>query len=343
MGRKNKKLQKEVQIEDSDFSSEDYEIYKPKAEEENELEVDEEAYSILEYVNLEWPSMSLDIFKSKIIFNEFSDQNQSEVKTRIIEIDMQNAIKSGDFNRIEFKKYPINRIFNKIRICDAIFGLSDNFITKLDMKFNVIAEIKGSYRFGLYVSHDYILAGCEDGTTEVYNFDLKLLFKISSGSSPIECVGFDIENEMFVTGSLDKKIRLFDIKGNLVSTIENDSEINSLDIKNGILIFGDDNGKIHIYNIKTQKKEMFEWHCTPISFVRWKDDEIFVSGSDEQVCVWDISIDDQEDTTLPKYLLFVHQGQKYYKDCAFHNNKIIVTSEDGLCLFEPSNFTALEE
>lgn len=335
---------REEAIEEADLSSEDYEAYRPTGAEDGELEVDEEAYSLLEYIGLEWPSMSLDTHKSRILLGTCPDQNQAAgCSSQMVEVELGGAMSSGDFGLLEFKTHKASRTFNRIRVCNAVFALSDSFLTKFDLACNAVAEVRGSYRFGLHVSHDRVIAGCEDGSVEIYSHGLELLGRISSGASPIECVGLDDTKGRIVAGSLDHKVRVFDSAGQLLSTIENDSEVNSLDTRNGMLAFGDDSGRVHLVNLETGSREVFEWHCTPISFLRWRDDDVFVTGSDEQVCLWDVTLEDQQDLDVPRCLLFVHQGQRHYKDCAFLGRSVAVTSEDGLCVFEPASFAEMDE
>ncbi|ELA41351.1 uncharacterized protein VICG_01591 [Vittaforma corneae ATCC 50505] len=344
MAKRSVQKTREEPIEEIDLSSEDYETYRPTGTEEGELEVDEEAYSLLEYISLEWPSMSLDICKSRIVLGTFPDRDRTEEHdNQIVEVELERTADGSGLSVLEFRTHPADRAFNKVRICNAIFALSDSFLTKFDLECNVVAEVKGFFRFGLHVSDSYVIVGCENGNVEVYSHSLELLGCISSGESPIECVGFDDARSIIATGSLDHRVRIFDLKGELLSTIENDSEVNSLDARNGHVVFGDDNGRVHLVNLETGSREVFEWHCTPISFVRWRDDEVFVTGSDEQVCLWDITLEDEQGLDVPRSLLFVHQGQRCYKDCAFYGSSIAVTSEDGLCVFEPVSFAELSE
>lgn len=331
MARKNVETE---MLEDDCYSSEDIETYKPTTANPEELEVDEEAYQFIENIDLEWPTMSLDLHGSKIILGTFPENSKSE----LIEIEIENIEENSDKNTLKFRKSEIGQIFNKLRVSDAIFALTDTSILKYGFGFNKIAEVKGAYRFGLHVSK-YVIAGCEDGSVEIYNKDLELVNKFSTGPTPVECVTF--ENDKIFTGSIDGVLRIFDLSGALLDSISNDSEINTVDIKNGKLIFGDDNGKIHLIDIEAGTKDIIEWHCSPIAFLRWRDDEIFASGSDEQLCLWDITLEENEDDNgIPKNLLFVHQGQSCYKDCAFYDNKVIATSENGLCVFAPLSFCA---
>jgi len=377
MGRKKQK--QEEFIDEVDFSSEDCEVYRPTAVPEEDLEVDEEAYTVLEYIDLEWPAMSLDTRDSTVVLGTYPENQDNG--SQLVEVNLSGLIASEGTGSPAFKKHGVKRIFSKIRIHNAIFGLSNGFLTKFDFKYKVISEVKGSYRFGLAVTPEYVIAGCNDGTVEVYAHDLKLVRRITAGEAPIECVGFDPTVKftrddgteaagVVVAGSLDHSVRVFDLNGTLIKTISCDAEVNSLDVRGGHLVFGDDSGLVHLVDLNTGSRETLQWHCTPISFVRWKDDDVFLSGSDEQVCVWDRSLEKVEDSkgldktesskgldksesskgldktgnlNIPNNLIFVHQGQRYYKDCAFYGDVVVVTSEGGLCLFEPISLMDYED
>ncbi|KAM0681071.1 Ribosome assembly protein rrb1 [Glugoides intestinalis] len=334
-------------LEDDCYSSEDIETYKPSnTTNTNELEVDEEAYQFILHIDLEWPTMSLDLLNSKIILGTFPDDGMQN-KSELVEIDIENIEENSDRNVMNFRRTPIGQVFNKVRVSDAIFALTDNSLLKYSFDFKLLAHVKGSYRFGLHLSK-YVIVGCENGFIEIYNNNLELIKKFSTGTTPVECVAF--ENDRVYSGSIDGVLRVFDLSGTLLHSISNDFEINAVDIRNGKLIFGDENGKIHLLDLETGSKDVFEWHCTPISFLRWRDDEIFASGSDEQLCLWDITLEEEDETLpndetlknkeddIPNNLLFVHQGQSYYKDCAFYDNKVVATSENGLCVFSPLSF-----
>lgn len=341
-GKNNSENQNNQIIEDQDMSSEDIEVYKPTGIHPEELEADEEAYNLLEYIDLEWPSLSIDCVGSKVILGTYPAANTENID--LVEIEIENA----DFQNLSYRKQRISHSINKIRAFKSIFAVSDTHLIKYDSRFKMMAEVPGSYGFGLCVSGQYVIVGCRDGMVEVYNHDLGFISKFKAGDSSIECVGYltrsDTNGSFIITGSVDHTLKVFDTTGNIIQSFQNDSEINCLEVRNNKIVFGDDNGKIHLIDLVSEDKTVYEWHSSSIAFVRWKDDDVFVSGSDEQVCIWDITLEEEEiSIEAPKNLLFVHQGQMYYKDCAFNHNRVIVTSEEGLCVFEPVSFFDIEE
>lgn len=354
MAKKNKNSQVEF-IDDEDFSSEDMKTYKPEKNEVEELEVNEEVYSTLEYIELEWPSLSVDAHKSKIIIGTTPIPNEGHPE--LISIEVENT----DFTRLDSQNLHISHSPNKLRVFGKyVFALSDACITRYSLDDRNILEAKGNYGFGLCVNQNFVIVGTMDGYVQIFDHNLRLKNKFKASDMSIECVGFS--NELFITGSTDHCLKIFNFEGKELYCIENDSDINCLEANNQILIYGDDNGRIHKLDLNSKEKTIFEWHQTPITFIRWKDSDVFVTGSEEQVCIWDLSLepldltkqsskDEQEDSsdksddslsnedTFPDNLLFVHQGEKHYKDCCFIGNKIITTSENGICVFEPVSFS----
>jgi ribosome assembly protein RRB1 len=72
----------------------------------------------------------------------------------------------------------------------------------------------------------------------------------------------------------------------------------------------------------------FKWHNAPITSVEWHptDDSVLaVSGEDDQVSLWDLSMEkdlqapsQENEPEIPPQLLFVHQGQKAIKEVHWH-------------------------
>jgi ribosome assembly protein RRB1 len=95
----------------------------------------------------------------------------------------------------------------------------------------------------------------------------------------------------------------------------------------------------------------FTWHTAPITSVEWHptDPSVFAaSGSDDQVTLWDLSVEQDEDeaptigqggidVNIPPQLLFVHQGQKDVKEIHWHPQipgMIISTASDSFNVFK---------
>mmetsp|Transcript_2842 Transcript_2842/g.3974 ORF Transcript_2842/g.3974 Transcript_2842/m.3974 type:complete len:447 (-) Transcript_2842:13-1353(-) len=105
----------------------------------------------------------------------------------------------------------------------------------------------------------------------------------------------------------------------------------------------------------------FKWHSEPITSIDWDPNDesmIAVSGADNQVSLWDLSVeaDDgdllsgpnsgKDGLGLPPQLLFVHQGQNDVKEIHYHpqiTGLIMSTAADGFNLWKPATVLEGEE
>jgi ribosome assembly protein RRB1 len=101
----------------------------------------------------------------------------------------------------------------------------------------------------------------------------------------------------------------------------------------------------------------FTWHSAPITSIEWHptEDSVFVaSGADEQVTLWDLSVEQDDDEAgagtkeilnaqgqklkdVPPQLLFVHQGQTDVKEVHWHPQlpgAVVSTAADGFNIFK---------
>lgn len=96
----------------------------------------------------------------------------------------------------------------------------------------------------------------------------------------------------------------------------------------------------------------FTYHKGPITSIEWAPNDesvITVSSSDNQVTVWDLSVEaddtpssaplDPSLADFPPQLLFIHQGQMNVKEIHHHPQipgVIVSTAEDGFNIFKPA-------
>lgn len=97
----------------------------------------------------------------------------------------------------------------------------------------------------------------------------------------------------------------------------------------------------------------FSWHKGPITSIEWHptEDSAFVaSGSDDQITIWDLAVEEDQDENglssqdqdlamkdVPPQLLFVHQGQKDIKEVHWHPQiagAVMSTALDGFNIFK---------
>ena len=100
----------------------------------------------------------------------------------------------------------------------------------------------------------------------------------------------------------------------------------------------------------------FKYHSDAITSIEWAphDESVLcVSSADNQVTVWDLSVEADESATsgttaaaapaslseFPPQLLFIHQGQRNVKEIHHHPQipgVILSTAEDGFNVFKPA-------
>lgn len=94
----------------------------------------------------------------------------------------------------------------------------------------------------------------------------------------------------------------------------------------------------------------FKWHTAPITSIEWHPTEesiIAVSGADDQISLWDLSVEPdteeggqritEDGVEVPPQLLFVHQGQTEIKELHWHKQIpgcVISTAATGFNIFK---------
>lgn len=292
----------------SEISSSDIEPYTPTLE-DGELEHAEDIYSLLEYITLPTPSQSITTDGNKI----FAGSKE------IIEFD----IDVNNFKDFEFKKTNIDIEINRMRYNKCLVCVSDNKLN-LYRDHKLAFSLDGNFGYGLYVD-DNIFVG-DGGNLKIVDFNGNVSStKLAHKGKMESIVGSD---KVVYTCGTDRMVYGYDLRSDTkILSYENNSEVNAIDLGEN-LVFGDDNGNVSVYDLGNGKVEIIEWQKSPISYLMWRDD--IVSCSDEQIAFYDFF----DDTIEPKYVRFVHQGQKYYKEVCEWNDCFVSTSIDGLCVFK---------
>jgi ribosome assembly protein RRB1 len=327
--------------EDSGFGSdlsEEMREYLPELGDKR-LEVDESAYKFLEYISLDWPAQSLDIYKGLTVV---LGTNPVDDVPALVSIDFGPT---GDFKRMEktvIKRTPCEESYNRVRVTsNMVYALSDKklVIHNSSMEQVYQRERKEGLGYGLCFSKYGYSYGTRTGGIFLNDWANREVEILRTHQGSVESLSFS--NELLFSASCDHSIAMTDVRScKKVFSRKFGCDINAIDSNDEHLVaFGDDDGVIRLMDIRNHSIEEIRWHKSGIACIKWRDQETFASSSDEQVCIWDTSI--EEEWEYEKYLLFVHQGQKYYKDITFckgNRDCVVTTSIDGLCAFRPISF-----
>ncbi|MBW0530125.1 hypothetical protein O181_069840 [Austropuccinia psidii MF-1] len=193
----------------------------------------------------------------------------------------------------------------------------------------------------------------------------------SSHTSSVEDLQWSpSEPTVFASCSADRSLKIWDVRvkdrRNVMGVDgahPTDVNVLSWNQKTSYLIVtGGDEGGIKVWDLrnlpskspqppngqKHQAVASFNWHKAPITSIEWHptEDSCFVaSGADDQVTLWDLSVEADEEEAgtqaskldVPAQLLFSHQGQSQIKEVHWHPQipgMVISTALDGLNVFK---------
>lgn len=182
------------------------------------------------------------------------------------------------------------------------------------------------------------------------------------------------EATVFCSASTDKSMRIWDVRGKGGPQISvEDAHLDDINVLSWntrvsyLVATGCDDGSFKVWDLRNIKSSQplahFQYHKGPVTSIQWSyhDESLLaVSSSDDQVTIWDLSVeaDDEQPGTsanggaaggsstagdmfaeYPPQLLFIHQGQHNVKELHFHPqipDVLMTTAEDGFNVFKPA-------
>ncbi len=175
---------------------------------------------------------------------------------------------------------------------------------------------------------------------------------------------------VFASASADHSVAVWDLRRRASSMISlpkaHDVDVNVISWNQNVtylLASGDDNGLFKVWDLRSFKKTapepvaQFHWHTNQVTSIEWHPTDesmLAVAGADNQVTIWDLSVEEDEEAMgldpklrrLPPQLLFVHQGQENIKEVHWHPQipgLLMTTAMDGFHIFKPAIFLQGEE
>ncbi|CAB1115020.1 unnamed protein product [Ectocarpus sp. CCAP 1310/34] len=177
------------------------------------------------------------------------------------------------------------------------------------------------------------------------------------------------ETTVFASASADKTVAVWDLRkknGAMLSLKAHEEDVNVITWNRNVtylLASGSDDGSFKIWDLRAfgsgEPVAQFRWHKAPITSIEWHPTDesmLAVSGADNQLTVWDLSVEADDEAAagmagaggggaagglkdLPPQLLFIHQGQTDIKELHFHPQipgVIMSTAADGFNIFKPA-------
>lgn len=184
------------------------------------------------------------------------------------------------------------------------------------------------------------------------------------------------EGTVFASASADRTVKIWDTrgKGAQISFNAHTEDVNVISWNHSVgylLASGCDDGSFKVWDLRTVggvaktngstnplPLANFTYHKGAITSLEWAPHDesvIAVSSADDQVTVWDLSVEEDEDALnatapptsadgekaypFPPQLLFIHQGQHNVKEVHFHKQipgVFCSTAEDGFNVVKPA-------
>lgn len=323
--------QKTEYSSDADSSTGSDQVFYVPEDVSKDLEVDDSVYSVLEYISLDWPSQTIDILSEKEVILA---TNPDKGEPSIVRMDFKKTEKFMKMDLFSFERIPVKESYNRIKVSDYISCISDNRLDIFDRNLRPFKHFRAKFGYGLAESGKIVYSGLSDGVLK--SLDLVKCTEKDQKLHEASIESIDVSKNTVFTASCDGSVKIADIRScETFYSRDFKRDINAISFnRHNHIAFGDEEGKVRIMDIRNMQIEEIEWHKSPISSVKWKNEDEFASCSDEQVALWDKSFIDDWD--YHKYLSFVHQGQRYYKDLVFdREDAVLTTSYDGVCVFQP--------
>lgn len=176
------------------------------------------------------------------------------------------------------------------------------------------------------------------------------------------------EDTVFASASADHTVRIWDTRARnrpQITFTAHDADVNVISWNRQVaylLASGGDEGGFKVWDLRSIAPQAklssgprplahFTYHTGAVTSIEWSPHDesmLTVSAADDQVSLWDLSVEAEESTftagtaaveEYPPQLLFLHLGQKEVKEVHFHPQipgALVSTAEDAFNVFKPA-------
>lgn len=300
----------------------------------------EEAYKTYQEISLTWPSQTVCHDGTSILVGTSPDEEHKSA-TSILSISQEKGL--------VVKETRTPSELNRIRITEnAVYAITDSEILRFTpgLSPSDTSRISGGYALSTLRDTAFFADGnslCMRRDTDKRHTVLGEIDKENKPGRPGAAIPDHLSQihstaPITQTSALVATRTLFHMDSRSGSADQwhvSKTDINSVSYNGAnLVLFGDDSGLLHLWDLRAQEVlETIAFHKSPVTQVSFSSPDTFTTSSEFEVALWDTTF--SEEWEYHKYLGFVHQGQKYYKD--FHHitqSTIVTSSYDGLCVFE---------
>ncbi|KAM9990923.1 hypothetical protein ACTFIY_006980 [Dictyostelium cf. discoideum] len=176
----------------------------------------------------------------------------------------------------------------------------------------------------LQIMGNQLICGCVDGTMKVFDLNTSGCVRTMRGhTAPVRCLQSVNHNgqELIVSGSYDKSIKIWDMNGTCVNTIRaHTHKINCLQYENGQLVSGSHDSLLKIWDMNGGLIHTLQGHDNMIHCLQFKGNKLLSGSTDSTIRLWDLKTGSHINTI---------KGQSAVCCLKFNDSKLITGYEDS--------------
>ncbi len=363
--REPKMAHNEMDYTDSESDSGD-EMYIPDKN-EKELAVDMNVYDVFYELKTPWPCLTFDMIDNgnkkvfpwsiEVVAGASSGDKLSDLYS--IELSQIYEVPEEDEPFIdplfECKTNKVVGDICRIKIKKELTGvLATQFEIRKENKSIFSMDVEEG--FGLEgIQDDWLVGSCNGALKHVQCTKAGYLQRqlIVAESSIEDIKASPNEQTVFATAQGKGYFNIWDTRLDKPGMSQKlaDCDINVMDWNTSasLILLGMDDGSVDIFDLRCFDESLahYDWHKSPINALEWHPYEStsFAVCSDEQVTVWDCSVEEAdqqivgETKQVPPQLMFIHQGQECIRDVHWHKSYgcLVSSALDGFNVFKTFN------